>query len=183
VFSSYAPSLAVMDADGRADGVVMKPVTGCKSYGARWAKPEGIYLRGQGGELTTHAWEDVEIAFIPQKDGVVALHIRGRPHASQTKDRKLLPVWGYFDDVVVQGAELRNGGFEEMDAKGVPAGWRYYTPSHSDILPLVVKGEESAHTGTHCVKLWYSGGFSYKLHVKKGQKVTVRAKVRGETRE
>ncbi|MBT7055014.1 MAG: hypothetical protein HN976_07990, partial [Lentisphaerae bacterium] len=91
------------------------------------------------------------------------------------------PVWGYFDDVVVTGAELRNGGFEEINAKGLPAGWYIYTPSHSDMLPILVKGEKSAHAGTHCVKLWYNGAFSHKLQVRKGQTVTVKAKVRGES--
>ena len=180
-FSSYAPSMAVIDVDGRAGGVTMKSTAGCKPYGARWAKPEGIYLRGQGAELTTQTWEDIEIAFTPEKDGVVSLHIRGRPHASQGKSNDLLPVWGYFDDVVVTGAEFRNGGFEDVNAKGLPAGWHIYTPSHSDIFPILVKDERSAHTGTHCVKLWYNGAFSHKLRVKKGQTVTVKAKVRGET--
>ena len=182
-FSSYALSMAVIDVDGRADGVVMKPAAACQPYGARWAKPEGIYLRGEGAELTTDAWEDFEIAFIPEKDGVVSLYLRGRPYASRARTRKLLPVWGYFDDVEVEGAELQNGGFEEMGANGLPAGWRCYTPSHSDILPLLVKDERSACSGRHCAKVWYSGGLWQKLRVTKGTRVTVRARVRGEVQE
>ncbi|MDP6117463.1 MAG: hypothetical protein QF437_12920 [Planctomycetota bacterium] len=48
-----------------------------------------------------HWGEDSEIAFIPQKDGEVTLYLKGRPYASKSEARKLLPVWGYFHDVVV----------------------------------------------------------------------------------
>ena len=181
VFSNYAVPRAVIDVDGRKDAVVMEPVGGCQHYPARWVKPRGSYLRGQTGDLTSGAWQDFKVAFTPLRDGVVSLHIRGRPHASAA-DNKLLPVWVYVDDIVVQGAALTNGGFEETDARGLPAGWDHFLPSHSPLLPFLVKGEESAHTGKHCVKVWYNGAFSHRLSVKEGQKVTVSATVRGEAR-
>ena len=180
-FSSYAPSMAVIDVDGRADGVAMKPVAGCRYYGVGRYTPKDSYVRGTGRELTTGVWEDFEIAFIPEKDGEVLLYLKGRPYASQTETRKLLPVWGYFDDVVVEGAELRNSGFEEMDAKGLPAGWRRAVHPDPDVAPYLIKGEKSACTGRHCVKVWYKGGFSQKIRVTKGKRVLIRARVKGDT--
>lgn len=166
----------------KSDGlryVVMEPTAGCRHYPARWVKPKGSYLRGSTDDLTTGAWQDFEIAFTPAKDGVVTLHVRGRPYASAA-DNKLLPVWVYFDDLAVQGAELSNPSFEELDAKGIPTGWRRYTPSHTTLLPHVIEGEGSARSGRRCVKVWYSAGFSQELRVEEGKQVTVRARVRGE---
>jgi hypothetical protein len=178
-FSSYAPSMPLIDIDGRPDGVVLEPVAGFRRYGVGRYQPKDCYLRGDGRELTTGKWEDFEIAFIPQNDGEVTLYLRGRPYASKSKARKLLPVWGYYDDVVVVGAELKNGGFEKMGDKGLPANWRPYTPTHT-AKPLLIQGKETAHSGQRCVKLWYGGALSQKMRVKKGQRVTIKAKVKGE---
>ncbi len=178
-FSSYAPSQAVIDINGTREGVAMEPVAGCEPYATGRVKVAGSHLRGSTDDLTSGAWEDLELSFIPSNDGVVSLQVRGRPYASAA-DNKLLPVWVYFDDVVVQGAELSNGGFEERDAKGLPTGWRHYTPSHSPLLPHLIEGENAARTGQRCVKVWYSGAFSQELRVEKGRQVTVRARVRGE---
>ena len=180
-FSSYAPSLAVMDVDGQRDGVVMEPVAGCQHYSGSWVKPKGSYLTAQGSDLTTQTWKDLELAFIAEKDGVVTLHLKGRPYMSRA-EQKLLPVWQFFDDVVVQGAALKNGGFEQLDANGSPAGWRRAVHPATDVVPYLIKGERSACTGRHCVKVWYRGGFSHELRVEKGKQVTVRARVRGEVR-
>ncbi len=152
---------------------------GCQPYPARWVKPEGSYLRGSTGELAGDVWQDAELTFVPAKDGVVSLRIRGRPFAS-AGDNELLPVWTYFDDVAVEGADLTNGGFEEVGAEGLPEGWKYYTPSHTQVLPLVIAEEGAARAGQRCVKVWYSGALSYDLRVEAGKQIAVRAKARGE---
>ena len=179
-FSSYAPSQAWIDIDGMREGVVMEAVAGCRRYPGQWVKPKGSFVRGQTGDLTAEEWKDFEVAFIPEKDGMVSFHIRGRVYQSRTKP-EALPVWVYFDDVVVQGAELTNGGFEELNARGFPAGWAYSI--HHKPFPYLIKSEGFARTGRHCVKVWYRGKFTQELQVKKGQRVTIKAKVRGEAQQ
>ena len=178
-FSRYAPSLAVIDVDGMRNGLLMKPETGCRHYPARWVKPKGSYLQAQGDELATATWQEIELAFVPEESGVVTLYLKGRPYMSR-EEQKLLPVWQYFDDIVVQGAVLSNGGFEELEADGAPAGWRRAVHPAVTVAPHLIKGEDSACTGGHCVKVWYRGGYSQEVRVTKGKQVTVRARVKGE---
>ena len=39
------------------------------------------------------------------------------------KNKKLIPVWCYWDDIIVEGAEIINGNFEKETDKGEPKGW------------------------------------------------------------
>ena len=88
---------------------------------------------------------------------------------------KFVPVWVYFDDVRVTGAELVNGGFETMARKkGLPDGWRTETGA-----AFRVRDPTLAASGEYCVKVWHSGRFVQDLKVTQSREVTVRARVRG----
>jgi hypothetical protein len=85
-----------------------------------------------------------------------------------------IPVWTYADDMRVEGAELVNGGFEPPGEKGIPHGWQPELQA-----PLWVHDPKLAAEGEYCVKTWHNGRIAQDLKLTKGQKVTVRLKVRG----
>jgi hypothetical protein len=85
-----------------------------------------------------------------------------------------IPVWTYADDMHVTGAELVNGGFEAPGGKGCPNGWRFELGK-----ALWVHDPKLAAEGEYCVKTWHNGRLAQDLKVTKGQKVTIRLKVRG----
>jgi len=104
----------------------------------------------------------------------VQISLMGRQHLSAV-DGRWIPIWVYFDDMAVEGAEFVNGDFEELDAQGRPVGW---VSSLGEAF--VITDEALAASGTRCVKAWHNGRFLQVLTVSKDIPVTIRAKVRGE---
>lgn len=58
-------------------------------------------------------WKQHSVTFTPKADGQIEVIIMGN-----RKDKDIL-----YDSVTVKGATLNNGTFEELNAKGLPAGW------------------------------------------------------------
>ncbi len=83
---------------------------------AGWLKQQNLdnnYLYAQSKSLQGNAWEDMEVSFIPDKDGVVILSLLG-PWYHPKGETTNMPIWVEFDEVTLTGAELKNGGFEKL---------------------------------------------------------------------
>ena len=76
-------------------------------------------------------------------------------------------LWVCWDDVTIDGANVVNGGFEALDKKGGMKGWRVNKKN-------IVTGAD----GKKYVKVWHNARAAQKIKVKKGQKVTIKAKVK-----
>jgi hypothetical protein len=165
------PAVGRIDLDSRKNPVVMVAGKGCSV--ATWAKPAGCYLTASTQRLTSPGWQEMTFEFTPQEDGVVTMKLMGsgvrRPDSGD-----FIPVWTYADDMRVEGAELVNGGFEPPGEKGIPHGWQPELQA-----PLWVHDPKLAAEGEYCVKTWHNGRIAQDLKLTKGQKVTVRLKVRG----
>ncbi len=150
----------------------MKAVSGCTV--ATWSKPVGTRVTAGTEDLSPDKWVPFRLEFMPESDGRVDLMLMGRGYRRIT-DNRLMPIWTYYDDVRVEGAELTNGGFEEIGKNGLPAGWR------TSRQPIWVRDAKAAASGSACVKAWHDGRFIQQLTVKAGRKVTITCLVRGET--
>jgi hypothetical protein len=172
--SSSMPSqgnIHVMGKSGSAVPVLMKAVAGCEV--ATWENPVGCRVTAATGDLPADRWVPFSFTFTPEADGVVVLMLMGRGMRSSL-DNALVPVWTYTDSVQVDGADLLNGGFEEVGAKGMPTGWE---PAGA---PLLVRDGTVAAAGASCVKTWHDGRMTQRLKVTAGRPVTVRCLVKGE---
>ena len=165
------PSQGRIDIDSRSKPVMMKAGKGC-AVGA-WAKPAGCYISAGLKNLPTDRWKEMTFSFTPQEDGIVTLKLMGAGvHVPGTGE--ILPVWGYMDDLRVEGATLINGDLEAPGHKGAPNGW------HPEIRPgLWIHDPKLAASGEYCVKTSHNSRFAQKLALTKGRTVTVRVKVRG----
>ena len=172
VFNAGIASQARIDVLAATEGMVLKGLKGCAV--ADWSKPVGGRLTGSSDDLKPAEWRDFEYSFVADRDGEVSVELMGRQQLSPADD-SWIPVWVYWDEMSGEGAELVNGGFEDRDAKGAPAGW-----SHSLGQSFVVVDEKVAFAGSRCAKTWHNGRFTQKLAVKAGVPVVIRAKVRGE---
>ena len=174
VFNGGIPAQARIDVQSQTDGLTLEPSTGCEV--ATWSKPVGARLTGATGDLPADEWREFEYAFTPQADGEVEVLLMAQGHLSAT-DNEYLPLWVYFDDVRVEGAEIVNGGFEDVDAAGAPAGWR----NHGDYVGgWLIPDETSAREGRNSVKVWHNGRWTQRVQVSAGTPVTIRAMVRAE---
>ena len=126
--------------------VTLTPKANCKN--PSWIKDEakkGKFITGSSKKLSNEEWIDYVIEFVPESDGEVSLALRGmyyRPKDAKTN----LPVWVYFDDVEVVGADVLNGSFEELDDKGKLKNWN--CPKEQVVIDDYV-----AKTGKNCVKV------------------------------
>jgi hypothetical protein len=159
---------ARIDIDGTKDKITLKPVKGMIT--AAWMKPQNLdnnYLYSNSKVLNGEVWEDMEVSFIPDKDGVVILSLMGAYY--KPKDEKInIPIWVQFDEVTITGAELKNGGFETVDNNGKVANW--------SLDGELIKGK--AQTGDNSVKVWTNKRASQNVNVTKDQLVTIKAKVK-----
>jgi len=171
-FNAGVPSQARIDVESRTEGLTLKALKGCEV--ATWARPMGHRLTGSTTDLATGEWRDFVYSFVADRDGEVSISLMGRQHLSAV-DGSWIPVWVYWDGITAEGAELVGGGFEELDAKGVPVGW-----GGSLGQAFVVTDERVAFAGSRCVKTWHNGRFTQALTVSKDAPVTIRTKVRGE---
>jgi len=166
------PSWARCEVFPQTEGMLIDGGTNCEVLA--WAKPLGSRLRAKSAELDTD-WREFSFTFTPKGDGQVRLELRGRPLHSAVKEGAYVPVWTYWDDLRAEGAELRNGDFEETDPKtGAPAAWR----KSAQALWVTVPGV--AASGRVCVKTWFLGNVVQVIQVKKAVPVTIRCRIRGE---
>jgi len=172
--SSTVPSqgnIHIISKLGKDAPVLMKAIKGCEV--ASWENPVGSRLTAVTADLPSERWTPFSLEFTPESDGVVLLMIMGRGFRS-TVTNLLVPIWTYTDSVQVEGAELVNGGFEDLDPKGMPTGW---APSGA---PLVIRDAKVAADGTCCVKTWHDGRMTQRLKVTAGKPVTIKCLVKGE---
>jgi hypothetical protein len=171
-FNGGAASQARIDVLAVTEGMTLEALKGCEV--ATWSKPIGNRLTGSTGELKPGEWRDFEYSFVADRDGEVSVELMGRQQLSPV-DQSWIPVWVYWDEMSGEGADLVNGGFEDLDAKGLPAGW-----ANTLGQAFVVADAKVASAGSRCAKTWHNGRFVQKLTVKAGVPVIIRAKVRGE---
>lgn len=165
------PAVGRIDLDSRRAPVLMQAGAGCSV--AEWAKPVGCYLSASTGELTIPGWHEMRFEFTPREDGVVTLKLMGNGVRAADGDA-FVPIWTYYDDLTVEGAELVNGNFAPPGDKDLPHGWRGELNA-----PLWVHDPAIAASGEHCVKAWHNGRLAQDLKLTKGQTVKIRLKVRG----
>ena len=138
-----------------------------------WAKPKGYRLSANLRGLSTDSWQELKFSFVSTMDGDVSLILMGDGYTDPFTKAQL-PVWVYMDNVRVEGAELRNGDFEDREANGDPAAWRpHVKPAFS------IRDPQLAASGSWLVKVAADRRFSQTLKLKAGQTITVRAMVRG----
>lgn len=160
--------MARIDVDGIKEKITLKPVKGMNNAG--WLKSKDqdknvVYSHSK--PLTGEVWEDMEVSFIPDKDGTVILYLMGywyMPKGEKTN----LPIWIQFDEVTLTGAEVKNGGFETINENGKVADW--------NLQGELVKGK--AQAGDNSVKVWCNKRASQVINVTKDQPVTIKAKVK-----
>ena len=113
--------------------------------------------------LTADAWTETTLKFTPLKDGTLTLKLKG-----EFRKKGEEPVWVYYDDITVEGAELQNGNFEQDGGKGRAAGWPQWKKGAE-----YVKNKSLARTGNACVKVCHESAIAQPLRVKAQQPVTI----------
>jgi hypothetical protein len=174
-FNAFSEDAQPKSKHGRVDvsssNVALKPVKNCSHAG--WIKDEEKKKRrilGVANNIKADEWKELEMEFIPEADGTVIVSLRGmwfRPKG----EKKNLPVWIYFDEIEVEGADLANGDFEEVDEKGKLKGWKLAKEN-------LVKDENIASSGKNCIKAWHNQAADQKLKVTKDQPVKIKAKMK-----
>lgn len=133
--------------------------------GAGWLKAQG-----KSGFTTnrnvTDEWSGMEFSFTPDKDGTVVIELRGQ-WAKNIGERNFV----VFDNVVVEGVELSNGGFEEKTADGRPAGWSMGRDGKAGIV-------RDAKTGEGAVKVNHDNAVGRSIRVEGGKTYVFRADVK-----
>ncbi|MFA7236296.1 MAG: hypothetical protein WC058_05475, partial [Phycisphaeraceae bacterium] len=103
----------------------------------------------------TRKWRSVTFAFLPTVSGKVSIAFVG----DSTPPREL---WSAYSGISVQGAELLNGDFSQLDPVGRPLHW----DSRGKLEPG--KGLDGKN------RVMASGaGFSQDIHIEAGKPVTV----------
>lgn len=151
-----------VDFDGTRDGIFLtfSPVEGGKAVFAGWFKdkPDKNKQFVVSYFPASLDWKKSSVTVTPDKDGKVNLQLKGSWDKEPQKQ-----TWTLFDAVQVEGAELKNGNFEDS-----ADGWR-----------LGVNGElkasisDIAKSGGKSAKVCHNAGVYQDIMVKAGQPVTV----------
>ncbi len=127
----------------------------------------------QTSDIADDKWHDYKFSFSADQDTKVKLFFRGA-WVRDKETKKLNELWVYYDMIVAEGAEIKNGDFEEKDEKkGTPAGWIM-----SDKNLYVVGGDIPAASGKAMVYTWIMKPVAQTIDVKAGQKVTITMKIK-----
>ncbi len=123
------------------------------------------------------SWSELAVSFTPQQDGTVDLSLNGP--WSQDVDGRMPRKEILWDSISAEGAELRNGGFEEISANA-PSSWTSPWGPYpaADAWPLKgVEAMEGKSVGTS----WCNRPLVQTLKVKAGEKVTIKLHARAAT--
>jgi endoglucanase len=123
------------------------------------------------------SWNEVSVRFTPVEDAAVELSLLG-PWAADV-DGAMPRLEVLWDGIRAEGAELVNGGFEEM-ADGRPVGWESpwaeYPAENSWPLANAMAFEGKRVAAARCER-----PLTQVLHVKGGQPVTLRLRAQAAT--
>jgi hypothetical protein len=157
---------ARIDAMAKNGKFVLKPAKSMRVAG--WMKGlKSHYVYSESKPLTVDKWEDYVVEFTPQADGVVSVIFRGLWWRAKG-NKKHTPIFVLFDDIKITGAELKNPDFAKLDKKGKPADWNFKGKIVKDDTAT---GKTAAKIGTYKMA-------TQAIKVKKGQKVTIKTKVK-----
>ncbi|MBR2872226.1 MAG: hypothetical protein IKB99_01905, partial [Lentisphaeria bacterium] len=112
-------------------------------------------------------WQKVELSFVPEKSEKVLLTL-GVAFNGKRKSHPFL----HADKAELQGAVLKNPGFENPDKKGIPASWQGRPKS---------SGTSGALAGKHYARINFTAPLTQEISVEKGKKVTFSLYVRQES--
>ena len=113
-------------------------------------------------------WEEIWVAFVATADGEVTIDLQGEWYPKES-DRDIRLVW--VDNVSVEGATIRNGDFEQADARGRPVGWTITGKFPPDRYS---RDGSVARSGSNCVAVWHSAQARQAFRVRKGKAYRVR---------
>ena len=160
--SSWATDLqGRIDIQGYGNGIVLTPgsAEGGSIMNATWEKDQ---LRGKQTIVTffnaDSDWRKGVFSFTPDKDGQVSLLLKG------AWDKDGVITWTIIDAVQLEGAEIKNGNFEDGAANWIFPEKGGQKASISDI----------AKSGSKSVKVAHECPAIQMITVKAGQPVTVK---------
>lgn len=122
-------------------------------------------------EMPAHRteWRPMTFAFMPTKSGKVQLQLRGMCHRLDGVTQRL---WVVFDSITVEGAEIRNPGFEEA-ANSQDAAKHWQQHRSEGFRAVRVAGEGQAHSGAAAMEVTHDQFASQALRVEADRIVTV----------
>jgi hypothetical protein len=121
-------------------------------------------LRAKGKEtVSSLLWREYSFTFTPEKSGYVWVSLEGE---YPPKDQPDLVFQVDFDTLVVIGAEIRNGDFEDAADDGTPRAWQY----NAKVIP---NEGQTAHSGNHFVTVTAKNRIGQAIKVTAGQAVTI----------
>ncbi len=167
----YAQGLARVDLDGTKFKVVLTNFSVLpKGTGgnASWLKNEGKFYYGvMQAEIPENTFTQVEFRFTPLSSGTVYLWLKG-PYARKTGETKNTPVFVFWDKVEVEGAEIKNGDFEDTSF------WILGTnvPAQPDDAVFT---KERVKSGNTSLRVWHDFSALQPLEVKANTPVVIRA--------
>lgn len=116
--------------------------------------------------LAPAEWQEFEFSFTPDADGEVFLMLQG-PWFKPNGAYDIEPVWVCYDSFTALGAELKNGGFEDIGPDGLPVNWQTRVSS-------ILTDKNDAQSGKNYIKAWQRSTTAQPIQVKKGQNVHIK---------
>ena len=135
-----------------------------------WGSGSPTHVWGESKTPLTDKWEEWSAAVVTEEDCMLTMQLGGAYLPAEKESRKPLPIWAAYDEVRLDGAELKNGGFETLDSKGLPEGWVCAREN------VITDGD--AAEGKIYIKASFDKPVKQTLAVKAGKPVTVAVKVR-----
>ena len=158
-------SSAVLKGSSRTEGPTV--ITAAIPEKRRFRKDQKFLLSCTFPDDLSGKWQKRSLSFIPETDGRCTLILKA---AFNGKNR--VHPFLHIDKVELQGAALKNPGFEFLDKKNVPLFWRG---------PKNASGKNNALEGKTYARVNYPGPISQEFTVRKNEKVTVAFYVRQES--
>lgn len=169
-----------IDMVAKTPGATLSVVSKAKGIGGGyqgWIKDEDQKNRSLyfSKILKDDEWHRIEVTFQSDTDTEVELTLRGAYEKDESG--KVMDVWSLYDDFEVQGAELKNAGFEDVEMQErygaeMPVGWRTASKDKPE-RQAQVAGADKARTGDHAARAAVYRAFSTDISIKADQPVTV----------
>lgn len=143
---------------------------GVRGVNAPWMKENAecrLVVMGKAEEN----WKEKRFQFTADEDCVISLQFMANP------DRKKRP-WIAYDNVRIEGAEIKNGSFEQVDPeRELPKKWGSFPKAK-----MVLKTGDDAADGKKYVEVSHDNRAIQLIKCKKGETVTIIFMVRDAKR-
>lgn len=120
----------------------------------------------QSNKPLSDEWRELKFTAVSQHNTKLNLSLNGPYRPVEGGSKILIPIWIAYDDIKIEGAEIKNGNFEKLNDQGIPENW------------ICRSKNVLTDNGENYIKASFERPVKQIIYIKGGKPITITMKVK-----